>query len=129
MEWLNYALGAVALLGGSGGIAAFYKARQDAKQGVKQGEIDEDVAISEQWRNIIETQTKSLVDPLTGQVARLQGEVVVLQKKVTELEEQNKDHRKRELLLWQWADVLVAHIDAEKPPPAPSRPGGLERRT
>lgn len=125
MEWLNYVYGFVALLLGGGGFAALYKARQDAKQGAKQGEIDEDVAISEQWRNVIETQTKSLVEPLVGQVARLQGELSVLQGEVRALKEEKNVLIGRADSYEVYIDTLVQHIDSGKGPPAPSRPEHL----
>lgn len=126
MEWLNYVYGFVALLLGGGGLAALYKARQDAKQGAKQGEIDEDVAISEQWRNVIETQTKSLVEPLVGQVARLQGEVSVLQGEVRALKEEKNVLIGRADAYEDYIDILVRHIREELPPPEPARPVTLK---
>src|SRR5690554_3326723 len=125
MEWLTYVVGAISLLGGGTGIAAIYKARQDAKQGIRQGEIDEDVAISEQWRNIIETQAKSIVDPLVAQVARLQGEVSVLQKEVKALKEEKNTLINRADSYEAYIDTLIHHIDSGKGPPAPSRPEHL----
>lgn len=125
MEWLNIGYGLVTLLLGGGGVAALYKARQDAKQGARQGEIDEDVAISEQWRNIIETQAKSIVDPLVAQVSRLQGEVSVLQKEVKELKAEKDTLISRADSYEVYIETLIHHIDSGKGPPAPSRPEHL----
>jgi len=126
MEWLTYVVGAISLLGGGTGIAAIYKARQDAKQGIRQGEIDEDVAISEQWRNIIETQAKSIVDPLVAQVARLQGEVSVLQKEVKALKEEKNTLINRADSYEAYIDTLIQHILATVGPPVPERPPHLK---
>lgn len=126
MEWLTYVVGVISLLGGGTGIAAIYKARQDAKQGIRQGEIDEDVAISEQWRNIIETQAKSIVDPLVAQVARLQGEVSVLQKEVKALKEEKNTLINRADSYEAYIEDLVQHILTTVGPPVPERPPHLK---
>lgn len=134
MDWLNYAYPAVGVVLGGGGIAAFYKARQDARKGLRETELAEDVELANQWRAIIETQTKSLLDPLTDQVAHLQAsettlrvQVRELRDEVAELREERRGFQYRETLLWDWTDRLVDHVNAHRPPPAPDPPSGLKR--
>lgn len=126
MNWLDLGYGFVALLLGGGGLVAWYKARQEAKQGIKQVEISEDVAISDQWRTIIETQTKSIVDPLVAQVARLQGDVTLLQQKVESLQQEKGELVRRADAYEDYIEVLVRHIRDELPPPEPARPVHLK---
>lgn len=126
-EWLTWVFGAIGVLAGSGGLVGWYKARQDSRLGVKRAELDEDTYLAEQWRSLIETQSKALIDPLTARVTSLTAEMTVLQGKVSALEEERKEWKTREGMLWDWADRLVLHIDRELPPPAPPRPEGLRR--
>lgn len=123
------------LLLGGGGVAGWYKFRQDAKKGTRETDIAEDVAISDQWRQIIEVQSKALLDPLTDRVATLQAEVTVLSDKVKTLEKAEREWKleRDELtyshdLLWGWADQLVHHIEQGFGPPAPEQPTKLRRR-
>lgn len=125
--WLTWVAAALSVIVGSGGLVAWYKARQDSKLGLKKAELEEDTYLAEQWRSLIETQSKALIDPLTNRVAALTAEMTVLQEKVSALEKERKDWTIREGLLWDWADMLVLHIDRELPPPAPERPEGLRR--
>ena len=126
-EWLTWVFGAIGVLAGSGGLVGWYKARQESRLGVKRAELDEDTYLAEQWRSLIETQSKALIDPLTARVTSLTAEMTVLQGKVSALEEERKEWKTREGMLWDWADMLVLHIDRELPPPAPKRPEGLRR--
>lgn len=126
-EWLTWGFSAIGVLAGSGGLVTWYKARQDARLGMRKAELDEDTYLAEQWRSLIEAQSKALIDPLTARVTSLTAEMTVLQGKVSALEEERKEWKTREGLLWDWADMLVLHIDRELPPPAPERPEGLRR--
>lgn len=126
-EWLTWVFGAIGVLAGSGGLVGWYKARQESKLGHRKAELDEDTSLAEQWRSLIEAQSKALIDPLTARVTSLTAEMTVLQGKVSALEEERKEWKTREGLLWDWADRLVLHIDRELPPPAPERPEGLRR--
>lgn len=126
-EWLTWVFGAIGVLAGSGGLVGWYKARQDSRLGHRKAELDEDTYLAEQWRSLIEAQSKALIDPLTARVTSLTAEMTVLQGKVSALEEERKEWKTREGLLWDWADRLVDHIRLQKPPPEPERPEGLRR--
>lgn len=126
-EWLTWVFGTIAAVAGPGGLVLWYKSRQESKLGHRKAELDEDTYLAEQWRSLIEAQSKALIDPLTARVTSLTAEMTVLQGKVSALEEERKEWKTREGLLWDWADKLVLHIDRELPPPAPERPEGLRR--
>ena len=127
-EWLTWVFGAIGVLAGSGGLVGWYKARQDSRLGMRKADLDEDTYLAEQWRSLIEAQSKALIDPLTARVTSLTAEMTVLQGKVSALEEERKDWTVREGMLWDWADMLVNHIRLQLPPPEPSKPEGLKRR-
>lgn len=77
-DWLAAGLGFLSALVGSGGVVAIYKARHDRKAGVAQQELDEGEAISAHWRSIIETQTKSLLEPMQKRLGEVEDEVKVV---------------------------------------------------
>lgn len=77
-DWLAPTVSILALLLGGGGIGAIWKARHDAKQGVAQQEVAEDDALSNRWRAIIETQTKSLLEPMQKRLGEVETEVATL---------------------------------------------------
>lgn len=126
MTWYEVLYGLAALVLSGGGIGVIYKARKEAKNGLKQVEINGDIAISDQWRQIIETQTKAIVDPLVAQVARLQGDVTVLQEKVESLQSEKTELIRRADSYEDYIEVLVNHIRNELPPPEPERPFHLK---
>lgn len=125
MTWYEYVYGVVALVLSGGSAGVIYKARKEAKNGLKQVEINGDIAVSDQWRQIIETQTKAIVDPLVAQVSRLQGDVTVLQQKVEGLQQEKTDLIRRADSYEDYIDDLVKHILDRKGPPAPDRPPHL----
>lgn len=74
-DWLVPTLAIVSLLVGSGGIGALWKIRHDRRAGVAQQELAEDDSVAIRWRAIIETQTKSLLEPMQKRLAEVEEEV------------------------------------------------------
>ena len=73
--WLPVLIALVTGLLGSGGVAAWLKIRHDKRVGIAAQEVIEDDALSNRWKAIIETQTKSLLEPMQKRLADLEGEV------------------------------------------------------
>ncbi len=106
-----------------GGVAALLKARADKKIGVAQQEAAEDDAISKQWHQIIETQTKALLEPMRAEITELKSEMREVK---IELE---KSRRKywgaisyiRILLMWIGKHIEQIGVDETTGiPPAPA---------
>lgn len=79
IPWLVPTIAILTLLLGGGGIGALLKVRHDKRMGVAQQEVAEDDALSNLWKAIIEAQTKSLLEPLTTELADLRGRFTVLE--------------------------------------------------
>lgn len=60
---------------GTGGIAAFKKARDDKRLGVRAQESTEDDALAGRWQSLIETQTTALLAPMAKRLAEVEAEV------------------------------------------------------
>lgn len=76
--WLPVLIALVTGLLGSGGVAAWLKQRHDKKMGVAAQEAQEDDALANRWKSIIETQTKALLEPMQKRLAEVEMEVAAL---------------------------------------------------
>lgn len=76
--WLPVLIALVTGLLGSGGVAAWLKQRHDKRMGVAALETQEDDALANRWKNIIETQTKALLEPMQKRLAEVEVEVAAL---------------------------------------------------
>lgn len=104
---------------GGGGVGAIMKARSDRQNGVAQSGTAEDNALVQRWQNLIETQTKILLEPLQSKVSSLETEVSNLKSELS------ATHQKywaaityiRQLLLWFDKHLPDGLGDTQIPPP------------
>lgn len=114
-DWLSWVIGILSILLGGGGVVALYKARKDAKLGIRQQETAEDAAWDERWKGIIKAQTESLLQPLQAQVDRQGAKIAQLETELGSLRTRywRSIHHIRDLLAW-----IAKHLpDADPPPP------------
>lgn len=64
---------------GAGGIVAWGRLRHDKKIDVAQQEVSEDDALAARWQNIIEAQTKNLLEPLQIRLKEVESKVAALE--------------------------------------------------
>lgn len=120
-DWLGYAAAIVALLFGGGGIAAYFKQRQDTKRGVHQETRADVDSLNARAIAIVESQFTYLVKPL-------QDKVGLLETNVKSLETELKTHRAlyqsavthiRTLYTWiarHWPTDLPESTEIPRPP-------------
>lgn len=87
--WLPVLIALVTGLLGSGGVAAWFKIRQDKRLGIAAQEVVEDDALANRWKAIIETQTKALLEPMSKRLSDLESEVAHLK---VELEQSRRKY-------------------------------------
>lgn len=109
LPWLGPLIAIGTLLVSSGGIVAWRRLQHDKKVGVAQQETMEDDALSNRWRAIIESQTKSLLEPMT---ARLQ----TLETKVQSLEQELEASRRKYWSAVSYIRILLTWIARHLPP-------------
>lgn len=78
----TFIVGIATVLFGAGGIVAWRRLTHDKKIDVAQTEIAEDDAIVARWQNIIESQTKNLLEPLQVRLRDVEGKVAALEEEL-----------------------------------------------
>lgn len=67
--WVAALMSVATALLGSGGVAAVLKARTDRNIGIAQTGIEEDTAIAQRWKDLVDSQVKLLVEPMRETLA------------------------------------------------------------
>ena len=121
IPWLTPAIALLTLALGGGGIAALLRLRHDKRMGVAQQETQEDDALSNRWKAIIEAQTVSLLTPMAERLKTLEGKVTTLE---TELAASRAKYWSaisyiRTLLTWI-ARHMPDSVEQTAVPPAPA---------
>lgn len=73
--WVGIVIAAFTGIGGGGGVAAILKARSDRQLGIDAGELAEDNALTERWKQLATAQVQLLMEPLRAEVSRLGAEI------------------------------------------------------
>lgn len=119
--WLPVMIALVTGILGSGGVAAWMKTRADKRLGIASQEVQEDDALANRWRAIIETQTKSLLEPMQKRLYDVEQELGVMKR---ELESSRRKYWSaisyiRTLLSWI-ARHMPEDIETTNPPTPPT---------
>lgn len=121
-DWLGPVIALTTLMIGSGGIVAWRRLTHDKRIGVAQQEQAEDAALSNRWAAIIETQTKSLLEPMAVRLKSLEESVEKLE---SELAQSRRKYWSavayiRQLLLWIARHMPEDNLDHTVVPQAPA---------
>ena len=109
LPWLGPLITVVTLLFGAGGIVAWRRLSHDKKIGVAQQEAAEDDALANRWKQIIDAQTATLLEPMTRRL-------VVLEEKVSTLEGELEASRRKYWSAVSYIRILLTWIARHLPP-------------
>lgn len=119
MSWVPTVVSLAVGTIGAGGLAALLRVAHDHTVARRTAQRDDDAAADGRWASLVETQTRSLLEPLQRQVDRHAA-------RISELEDEVHDVRERHWRALRLINALYAHIarhsvrDAPPPPPFPA---------
>lgn len=119
-DWIAF-IGSIGILvGGGGGIIAWFRLRDDSKKGVRQENRSDSDSLNAQAVALVETQFNYFIKPLRDELEQVK-------RTVTELEAQIKTHKDKYAIaiahiitLYAWIKVHITGTDETPPPPPPA---------
>lgn len=110
-----------AILFGGGGLVAWRRLNLDRKVGIAQQEVAEDDALSKRWREIIESQTINLLQPLTLELKETKDEVKLIRQELEKSRQKYWSAISHIRTLYSWtARNLPDHLEHTEIPPPPA---------
>jgi hypothetical protein len=130
-SWVSSLIGTLTILLGGGGLAALMKVRHDKRMGIAQQEAARNDAVatqweamskaqSEHWQGIIEKQTKSLLEPLSRELAELRERVAALQADLNARQQKYWTAITHIRMLYSWISTHLPDADGASVPEPPA---------